>query len=88
MHHPASGIQAWLRHNPVKENITVAICTRHMFETTARKLLGKNPRVQFVYGLDVTGLLFEDGGVPETSQQRVTGELACYTLESVNRLDV
>jgi hypothetical protein len=62
MHHPASGIQPWLRHNPVKENITVAICTRHMFETTARKLLGGNPRVQFVYGLGVTGLLFEDGG--------------------------
>lgn len=58
-----------------------------MFEATARKLLGKNPRVQFVYGLDVTGLLLEDGGVPETAQQCVTGELACYRLEYANRLD-
>lgn len=78
-HHPASGIQPWLRHVKVKEDIPVAICTRHMFETTARKLLNENsraPAVQFVYGLGVTGLRFEGGGGAEAGrQQRVTGNL-------------
>lgn len=32
---------------------------RHLFETTARQLLSDNPRVQFVYGATVSGLLFE-----------------------------
>jgi hypothetical protein len=79
-HHPSSGIQPWMRHVKVKEDLPVAICTRHMFETTARQLLRENPRVQFVYGLDVTGLLFEDGGGAEAGQQqRVTG---AYTVWS------
>lgn len=32
---------------------------RHLFETTARKLVSENPRVEFSYGTTVTGLLFE-----------------------------
>lgn len=35
---------------------------RHLFETTARRLLADNPRVEFVYGVTVTGLLFDGDG--------------------------
>ncbi len=59
-HHPASGLGPWMRRG--KDNVTppilMALCTRHLFETTARKLLAENPRVQFRYGAPVTGLLF------------------------------
>lgn len=85
MHHPASGIKPWLR-NPAlkKENIPVAICTRHVFETTARQLVAENPKVQFVYGQGVTGLLMserEGSDVP----QRVTGEVVDHGVVALCR---
>jgi hypothetical protein len=56
--HHSSGLRPWLR--PVKGTgpIYMAQCTRHLFETTARKLVADNPRVQFRHGASVTGLLF------------------------------
>lgn len=39
-HHPASGLGPWLRRGSMKgtDPIPFAMCTRHMFETTAYKL--------------------------------------------------
>lgn len=63
-HHPVSGPGPWLRHTPPQaaaaEPIYTALGTRHLFETTARNLLSDNPRVEFLYGTSVAGLLFED----------------------------
>lgn len=33
-----------------------------MFETTARKLVCENPRVEFIYAATVSGLLFDGQG--------------------------
>lgn len=58
-HHPASGQQPWLRGMPAQA-IPAVFCSRHVFETTARQLLADNPRVRFVYGASVSGLVFEE----------------------------
>jgi hypothetical protein len=47
-----------MRHIPVKEPIVMGLCSRHLFETTARQLLCEEPGVEFVYGVSVTGLEF------------------------------
>jgi hypothetical protein len=44
----------------------VAPC-RHLFETTARKLLADNPRAEFVYGVTATGLVFGEEGVHDAA---------------------
>jgi len=62
LHHPATGLQPWLRGIPTKHPIMAASATRHLFETTARRLVSDNPRVTFMYAAAVTGLLFEEQG--------------------------
>jgi len=84
VHHPATGMQPWLRGIPTKQPIMAAIATRHLFETTARKVVSDNPRVTFMYAAAVTGLLFEeqecdaaaaaaDNQCPEELCNKVTG---------------
>jgi hypothetical protein len=84
-HHPASGIGPWLRHGPINGNnpIYMALCTRHLFETTASKLVADNPRVRFQFGASVTGLLFGEASCVHsaaaaadhvTEHKNVTGE--------------
>jgi hypothetical protein len=84
-HHPASGLGPWLRRGPMKgtDPIPFVRCTRHMFETTAYKLVTSNPRVQFRYGATVTGLLFGEADCANgaaaaadlpNEHQNVTGE--------------
>lgn len=62
IHHPRIGLKPLLRHIQAKEPNTGALCTRHLFESTARKLASDNPRVQFVYGASVAGLVFGEEG--------------------------
>lgn len=74
--HPISGYLPWLRNTTPKEQAYSAICTRHLLETTTRKLLADNPRVEFMYGASVTGLVFEGeevGGVVAASADRTGG---------------
>jgi hypothetical protein len=75
-HHPSTGLQPWLRNIPLqKGEIPVAFCTRHLFETSARKLVMEILKVEFKYGVVVAGLQFEGqesgGGGPD---KRVTGK--------------
>src|SRR5690348_12741906 len=85
-HHPASGLGPWLRPGPGEDAppIHMALCTRHLFETTAYKLVSDNPRVKMRCGTPVTGLLFgEQSRNPgaaaaadlPTKRKNVTGEL-------------
>jgi hypothetical protein len=83
IHHPKIGLKPLLRHIPAKEPNTGALCTRHLFESTARKLVADNPRVQFLYGASVTGLVFEEEGADkaaaadgDSAHRTVTG--GCY----------
>lgn len=84
-HHPASGLGPWLRHGPTKGTnpIHMALCTRHLFEASAHKLVADNPRVRFQYGASVTGLLFGETSCAHgaaaaadrvTEHRNVTGE--------------
>jgi hypothetical protein len=52
-----------------------------LFETTARKLLSENPRVEFLYGTTVTGLLFdgEHGGGDGAAAAAATAAAAAGT---------
>lgn len=68
VHHPASGLQPWLRHIPTQRPLNGLLGTRHLFETTARRLVTEDNdkdssapghRVKFVYGVTVEGLLFD-----------------------------
>jgi hypothetical protein len=79
-HHPASGLGPWLRRGPIKgtDPLPFAMCTRHMFETTAYKLVDENPRVQFRYGATVTGLLFGGASCAD-------GAAACSDLPSEHK---
>lgn len=61
--HPISGYVPWLRNTAPKEQAYSVSCTRHLLETTTRKLLADNPRVEFMYGASVAGLVFEGEGV-------------------------
>jgi hypothetical protein len=67
IHHPKMGLKPLLRHIPAKEPNTGALCTRHLFESTARKLVADNPRVQFMYGASVTGLVFGEEGADKAA---------------------
>jgi hypothetical protein len=44
-----------------KEPAPLAFCSRHLFESTARKLVTDNPKVHFLYGTTVAGLVFGGG---------------------------
>lgn len=64
--HPRTGLLPW-RHNPDPMAKTrVLFATRHLVESTTRRLLADNPRVQMMYEAAVTGLVFgsqqEEGG--------------------------
>lgn len=60
VHHPASGVQPWLHHQTAgTEPVHVAMCTRHLFETTVRQLVSDNPKISISTGASVAGLVFE-----------------------------
>jgi len=77
VHHPATGMQPWLRGIPTKQPIMAATATRHLFESTARKLVSDNPQVTFMYAATVTGLLFEQQAFLETGAAAVSGDNQC-----------
>lgn len=74
VHHPATGMQPWLRGFPTKQPIMAATATRHLFESTARSLVSDNPRVTFMYAAAVTGLLF---GEQECGAAAAAGDNPC-----------
>lgn len=76
-HHPSTGLRPWLRHIPLHNGeIPAAFCTRHLFETCTRKLVMENPKIQFQYGVVVSGLQIgwqEPGG--DEAAKHVTGRV-------------
>jgi hypothetical protein len=51
----------------------MGLCSRHLFETTARKELCQEPGVEFVYGVSVTGLEFSGTAAAAAAGRQVHG---------------
>jgi hypothetical protein len=77
-HHPATGSKPWLRNIPLcNGELPAAFCTRHLFETSTRKLVMENPKVDFKYGVTVAGLQIkeQESGSADGPDKHVTGKV-------------
>eukprot|EP00775_Hariotina_reticulata_P002252 gene2252-2564_t len=67
--HPDCGPLPWQRNHQPQQPLMSAMCSRHLIETTARKLLVTNPKVLVKYGSAVTGLMFDNSSAAEGVEQ-------------------
>lgn len=59
----STGVLPWKVHVPPNQVITIGFCSRHLFESTTRKLVTASPKVHFLYGTTVASLVFGGGEV-------------------------
>jgi hypothetical protein len=77
----------YLPNTCAKEQLNIAVASRHVLETTARRLVEGNERIDIQYGAAVSGLMFDstpgaNGSKPAaaavTGKQPLPGQAPSY----------